>query len=92
MNTSVRSLVVNPSSSLSDPALIIYMHWLQGHPVERCAQLLAFSELQDESTTDATDATDAKATTNLQFQSRFSRCIVTRCRTHIVILLSFKIF
>ena len=41
----VRCLVVDPSSALSDPALIIYNHWLQGHSIERAAQLLCMSEL-----------------------------------------------
>jgi hypothetical protein len=41
----VRALVVDPSSALSDPALITYNHWLQGHSVERAAQLLCSAEL-----------------------------------------------
>lgn len=41
----IRALVVDPSSALSDPALIIYNHWLQGHSIERAAQLLCTSEL-----------------------------------------------
>ena len=41
----VRALVSDPSSALSDPSLIIYNHWLQGHSIEKAAQLLCSAEL-----------------------------------------------
>ena len=50
----IRALVVDPDSALSDPALIIYNHWLQGHSIDRAAQLLCSAELSPAATATAT--------------------------------------
>ena len=46
MSAATLALVEDPSSALSDPELLIFRLWLQGHSFGRAAELLCALELQ----------------------------------------------